>query len=131
MDIQILAVILLIGRVISDIFIVSVLKRQWGLRNTQTHPRLMQMRRVLALLAMLVFIGNIYPMLLDLYTLFYPGIRSAQSVNLVGVLYTLDNNITFMLAAILIWTLYKLADVVIEVAELIAGKPMTVQKPKK
>ena len=123
MNIQLLAFLLLIGRLISDVFIVLVLRRQWRIRKIPTHPRLSNIRRVLTLLAVLVFIGNIYPLLLDLYTLFVPGIRTTQQVNLVGVFYSLDNNLTFMFAAILIWMLYKLADVAIDVGELIAGNP--------
>lgn len=84
-------------------------------------------------MAILVFIGNLYPLWLDLYTLFNPGIRTSQNVNLVGVAYSLDNSWTFMIASILIWTLYKLADVVLDVAELIAGQPLrekTIPKEK-
>lgn len=123
MNIQLLAFLLLIGRVISDIFIIMVLRKQWRIRKIPTHPRLQNIRRVLTLLAILVFIGNIYPLLLDLYTLFYPGVRTSQVVNPVGVLYSLDNNLTFMFASILIWALYKISDVAIEVGELIAGNP--------
>lgn len=133
MNIQLLAFLLLIGRLISEGFIIAVLRRQWKLRKTKTHPRLLKMRRVLTLLAILVFIGNLYPLWLDLYTLFNPGIRTSQNVNLVGVAYSLDNSWTFMIASILIWTLYKLADVVLDVAELIAGQPLrekTIPKEK-
>lgn len=131
MDIQTLALLLLLGRLVSDGFIIAVLRKQWKLRKTRTHPRLMQIRKVLTLLAVLVFVGNIYPLLLDAYTLAAPAIRSSRSVNLVGVFYSLDNNLTFMFASILIWTLYKLSDVVIEVAELIAGQPLVETKDKK
>jgi lipoprotein signal peptidase len=64
-----------------------------------------------------------YPIFLDLVTIFNPGVRTSQTVNLAGVFYTLDVNLTFMFASILIWVLYKLADVAIEVGELIAGNP--------
>lgn len=123
MNIQLLAFLLLVGRLISDFFIVLVMRRQWRIRKIPTHPRLQNIRRVLTLLALLVFFGNIYPLFLDLYTLFYPGIRTAQNVNLVGVFYSLDNNLTFMFASIFIYMLYKLADVAIDVGELIAGNP--------
>lgn len=126
MNIQVLAIFLLVGRLISDFFIVRVLQKQYKLRKTRTHPKLMAIRKVLALLAILVFVGNIWPLVLDAWTLFYPGIRTTQHVNLVGVTYSLDNNLTFMFASILIWTLYKLADTVIEIAELLgveAAKP--------
>lgn len=117
MNIQLLALLLLIGRIVSQIFMIKVIKRQWYLRKKQIHPRLMQMRRVLSLLALTVFIGNLYPLGLDLYTLFHPAVRTSQQINLVGVFYSLDNNLTFMFASILIWVLYKLSDVVIEVSE--------------
>jgi hypothetical protein len=128
MDIQILASLLLAGRLVSEGFIIAVLRKQHRLRNKRTHPKLMAIRRVLTLLAVLVFIGNIYPLFLDLYTLFVPAVRTSQTINLSGVFYSLDNNLTFMVASILIWTLYKLSDTVIEVAELIAGKPLITEK---
>lgn len=123
MNIQTLALLLLIGRLISDAFIIMVLRKQWRIRKLPTHPRLAQLRRVLTLLAVLVFIGNIYPLLLDAFTLWDASIRTARNVNLVGVLYSLDNNLTFMFASILIWGLYKISDVAIDVGELIAGDP--------
>jgi hypothetical protein len=124
MDIQLLAFLLLTGRLISEGFIVAVLRKQWKLRRTRTHPRLVSIRRVLTLLAVLVFVGNLYPLLLDAYTLIDASVRTSGTVNFVGVIYSLDNNLTFMFASILIWTLYKLSDTVIEVAELIAGGPI-------
>lgn len=131
MDIQLLAFMLLIGRLVSDGFIIAVLRKQWKIRKTRTHPRLMSIRRVLTLLAILVFVGNIYPLLLDAYTLVNAGVRTSPTANIVGVIYSLDNNLTFMFASILIWTLYKLSDVVIEVAELITGIPLTTPKDEK
>lgn len=119
MDIQLLSFILLLIMGVSDFFIILILRRQWKLRKTKTHPRLMTYRRVLSLLAILIFVGNIYPILLNLYSIFVPSIRTSQTVNLVGVIYSLDNALTFMIASILIYALYKLADTVIEIAELI------------
>lgn len=122
MDIQLLAFILLMGRLISEGFIIAVLRKQWKIRNAPIHPKLKSLRQVLNLLAILVFLGNLYPLALDAYTILSPEIRTSPFINLVGTLYTLDNSLTFMFASILIWTLYKLSDVVIEVAELISGK---------
>lgn len=130
MNIQLLAGLLLLGRLISEFFIIMVLRRQWQIRNTKIHPRLVKMRYVLTSLAVLVFVGNLYPLWLDAYTLYDSTVRTSQVINLKGVLYSLDNNITFMVASILIWTLYKLGDVVIEVAEL-AGTKIRSSKPKK
>lgn len=122
MNIQLLALILLIARIVSQTFITLVLRRQWRLRNTKTHPTIKSYRKVLAALAIMIFIGNIYPMLLDLYTLVNPEVRTSQNINIVGVAYSLDNSLTFMVASILIWALYKLADTVIEITELIGIK---------
>lgn len=123
MNIQTLATLLLIGRLISDAFIIAVLRKQWRIRKLPTHPRLAQIRRVLTLLAVLVFIGNLYPLFLDAFTLVDATVRSTRNVNLVGVIYSLDNNLTFMFASVLIWGLYKISDVAIDVGELIAGDP--------
>lgn len=130
MNIQLLALLLLIGRLISEGFIIAVIRKQWKIRKSPIHPRLRALRRVLTLLAVLVFLGNLYPLFLDLYTLFDAGVRTSPNINLVGVFYSLDNSLTFMLASILIWTLYKLSDVVIEVAELVTGKALNNDLPK-
>lgn len=131
MDVHLLAFLLLMGRVISQIFIIAVLRKQWKIRKTKTHPRLMAIRRVLTLLAILVFVGNLYPLLLDFYTLFDSSLRTTQTVNGVMVLYSLDNNLTFMFASILIWTLYKLSDVVIEATDLVSNSQINTQKSEK
>lgn len=130
MDIQLLAFLLLIGRLISEGFIIAVLRKQWRIRNSPIHPRLKNLRKVLTLLAILVFVGNLYPLALDLYTLYDSTVRTSQTANLVGVIYSLDNNLTFMFASILIWTLYKLSDIVIEVAELISGAKIVTKNEK-
>lgn len=122
MEVQLLVFILLLGRLISEVFIIAVLRKQWKIRNAPIHPKLKHLRTVLSLLAVLVFIGNLYPLWLDAYTIFNPAARTTEFINLAGTVYALDNSLTFMLASILIWTLYKLSDVVIEVAELISGK---------
>lgn len=129
MDIQLLALLLLIGRLISEGFIIAVIIKQWKISKSPVHPRLVPIRRVLTLLAILVFLGNIYPLLLDAYTLLDATVRTTPTINLVGVFYSLDNSLTFMFASILIWALYKLSDVVIEVAELISGKQLDPLKP--
>lgn len=131
MDIQLLAFLLLIGRLISEGFIIAVLRKQWRIRNSPIHPRLKNLRKVLTLLAIAVFVGNLYPLGLDLFTLFDAGIRTNGYANIVGVIYSLDNNLTFMFASILIWTLYKLSDVVIETTELINGGKIEVPKNSK
>jgi len=133
MNIQLLAFLLLVGRIIAITFNVLVIKRQRKIRKIPTHPRLLNIRRVLALLATLVFIGNIYPFVLDAVTLFDPAVRTAQTVKVSGALYAISTNLTFLCASILIWALYKLADIAIEVGELIAGDPPTpvALKPKK
>lgn len=133
MNIQTLALILLAGRAIAITFNILVLVRQWKIRKIPTHPRIMKIRRVLSALAIVVFIANLYPLWLDVVTLWDPGIRTSQVVNLKGVIYSLDNNLGFMFASIFIWALYKLADVAIDVGELIAGNPPkeVVVKPKK
>lgn len=123
MSISTLAFLLLIGRAISIVFNVLVLRRQWKIRKIPTHPRLQKMRVVLSLLAVVVFTANLYPAWLDIVTLFDPGVRSTPIINLKGVIYSLDNNLGFMFASIFIWVLYKLADVAIDVGELIAGNP--------
>ena len=133
MNIQTLALILLAGRAIAITFNILVLRRQWKIRKIPTHPRNEKIRKVLSALAVVVFIANLYPLWLDIVTLWDPGIRTSQYINLKGVFYPLDNNLGFMFASIFIWALYKLADVAIDVGELIAGNPPkeVVVKPKK
>lgn len=122
MEVQILAAVLIIGRIITMGFILAVIRKQWRIRHSPIHPRLKNLRKALTLLAVLVFAGSIYPLLLDTAALLCPSIVLANDVDMFGAVYALDNNATFMLSAILIWTLYRLSDVVIEAAELVTGK---------
>lgn len=120
MNLKLLVILLTFGRIASIVFNILVLKRQLKLRKKKTHPRLMKYRQVLMTLAFIIFLGNIYPLFLDLATL--AGVftqRGPETVNWSLSIYSLDNNLTFLVASILIWVLYKLADTVIEIAELI------------
>ena len=95
MNIQTLALILLAGRAIAITFNILVLRRQWKIRKIPTHPRIEKIRKVLSALAVVVFIANLYPLWLDIVTLWDPGIRTSQYINLKGLFYPLDNNLGY------------------------------------
>lgn len=116
MDIKTLAVMLLIGKIIAEIFIFLVLYKQWGLRLKAIHPKLRHYRIVLSALALVIAIGVFIPMVVDILTLFHAVNRPVTTATAV---YALANSITFAVASILIWTLYKLSSVVIEIDELV------------
>lgn len=118
MDIRTIATLLLLGKIISLVFILLVLKKQWNIRKKTIHPTLRKYRTILFVLALVILIGTIIPIVVDLLTLL-TNIDRENSPSIAGIIYAFSNDITFLIASILIWTLYKLSSAVIEIDDLI------------
>lgn len=119
-SIQLLAFILLVFRLVSMTFITLVIWRQISLFGTKINfddfPSLTKgqrrniytMRRILFAIAVVIFIGNLIPVMIDSVALLNeviktPGLRSW------GILYAVSNAITSVFSAFMIWFLYRLA----------------------
>src|SRR5690606_24199300 len=66
-------------------------------------------RVVLFILALVIFVGNIIPAGIDIYTLISDTIPRPDRVPLMSVLYTFSASATALVSSILIWVLYNLA----------------------
>lgn len=119
-DIQTIALLLLIGRIVSLIFIVLVMYRQFKLFGTtidfQLVPNLTKMerknvyriRKLLFALSVVIFLGNMIPVAIDVLTLFTETDRP-RSIATISIMYAFSNSFTAAFSAIMIWTLYCVA----------------------
>lgn len=104
-----LAGILLLARIGSQLFIITVIRKQYALSKLPIYPEIKHFRNVLFILSLVLFVGNFIPITIDLATLFTETGRPAQ-LGAVSVLYTVSVAIVSLLSAYLIHKLYKLAD---------------------
>lgn len=109
MNIKTLAWILLIFRLLSMGFIVLVLRRQMRLFKLYIQPQLRTFRKVLFLLALIVFIGNLIPIVVDLLTVFSKIHRVVSRTNMAGVVYALSNDLVSLSSSVFIWYMYRVA----------------------
>jgi uncharacterized BrkB/YihY/UPF0761 family membrane protein len=108
MTIEQYAFTLLITHLASMVFIFNVLKRQWRLMKQPIPSYVKRYRYTLFILSLVIFAGNIVPIIIDALTLFIE-VGRPDTVKLVSLLYAYSNAITAVVSAYLIWTLYRLA----------------------
>lgn len=109
-DIKIIAAILLVGRLISELFIAFVILRQYRLFKITAPAPIKALRKALFGISLFVFFGNMIPIFLDVATILADNsLEREDSPSVVGVAYAFSNNITFMAISILLWYLYRLA----------------------
>lgn len=108
-SIELYAGILLVVRLISMWFMYKVLRKQWSLFQFDIPAHIRNYRRVLFILALVIFFGNVTPALIDVVTIMQSEIRQASTVTLISVLYTFSASGTALASAFLIWLLYRLA----------------------
>lgn len=123
LDIQTIALYLLLARLISVAFIVTVLVKQAKLFGKEIDfslvPNLTKLQRksvyrirtVSFFLSLIILAGNLVPIIIDYITLFNNDLGRPQSVRAISIAYAFLNALTAMFSAIMIWTLYKLAGV--------------------
>lgn len=128
-SIEVYAIILLLIRVASMTFIFFVLKRQFGLfklpiKNSDIvdAKALKHFRAVLFFLALIIFIGNILPAVIDISSLLNVSNGRPSLVQPISFAYTLSASITSLLSSYLIWRLYRLAADEKEITDLTAHR---------
>ena len=109
METQALVTLLLVGRFLSLIFISFVIKRQLGLFKHPITAELVNFRRVLFFLSVVVFLAQLIPIAIDSLTLLTDLRGREVSIHPYGIAYMVSNNFSQLLSAILIWTLYRMA----------------------
>ena len=109
MDIKTLASILITLHLISGVFIVLVLKTQWGLFKTQIAKPLRTYRKVLFALSLVIFIGNLNPILIDAQTLLSNTTQRPTHLKPISISYATSNALTALISSVLIYILYRMA----------------------
>lgn len=109
MEIKTLAWCLLAGQLGSAIFMGVVIHRQIGLFGLLIQADIVWFRRVLFVLALVIFLGNMIPLVVDILTVMDLVKRSASHINTVGLYYTASNTLVAFFSSVLIWLLYRLA----------------------
>lgn len=109
MNIKVLAACLLVAHLISAIFMLLVIIRQYGLSKKRVQRELIWFRRLLFLLACGIFFGNFSPIFIDSLTALGSVTRSTDRVNAIGVVYSVSNAFVFTLTAFLVWAVYRMA----------------------
>ena len=109
MNIRTLAAIVLIGQSVSFFLMAAVLKKQLALFKLYIEPELKSFRLVLFLLALVIFLGNIIPTSISILTLTRTVTRSVDTINFVGMIYSMSNTLVASFSSVLIWTMYRLA----------------------
>lgn len=123
-SIQIIAFILLIARLVSVGFIVSVLLTQvkqlgkpidFSLTpnlSKYQEKNIYRIRRVLFALSVIILLGNLVPIAIDWVTLISDNsLGRTANVKPISVMYAFSNALTAMFSATMIWTLYRLAGI--------------------
>lgn len=107
-SVEIYVIILLIFRVASMTLIFFVIKRQLDLFKLPIAKKIKHFRVVLFTLATIIFIGNIIPASIDIFTLL-GDTNQPQTIHGISVLYSLSASLTALVSSYLIWKLYRLA----------------------
>ncbi len=112
LSITVIAGLLLIFRVVSDILIALVIRRQWQLLRLPVpeeyrddEKSIKKFRKILFLLSLGIFVGNAIPIFIDALTLF---VETGQPAVLrpVSISYAFSNATTALVSATLVWLLY-------------------------
>ena len=121
-DIQTIALFLLIGRIVSTTFIIWVLTLQFKLFKTRIDfslvPNITKMekrhvyliRRLLFGLSVALLLSNMVPIAIDTLTLFAETERPANLAP-ISVAYAASNSFFAMISGFMVWMLYRVAGI--------------------
>lgn len=116
MDITTLASILLTGRIVALGFMIWVIRRQIYLfQNYSAEGYASTARRILFILAIILFISNFNPALIDFLAVFADLERGGDRIiGPIGLTYTFSNMITSVASSVAMFALYQLARKILE-----------------
>ena len=100
---QWISLLLLIGRVITVVFIIMVLRLQWKLIRQNMGPELQWYRKSLFALSAVSIAANFIPITIDVF-----GLLGKGSYALL-LAYVFSNNISAMVQAFTLWLIYHVA----------------------
>lgn len=103
MDTKTISLLLLVGRIVTVLFIGMVVRLQWQLIKQNRGPELQWYRKSLFALSLAGLVGNFIPITIDAFGVFGKG-----SFGLL-LLYVFSNNISAMIQSITLWIIYHTA----------------------
>lgn len=106
LDIHVYAAILLSIRVVSMSLILFVLKKQWELFRLPIEKKAIGFRKTLFLSALVIFLGNIIPAIIDILTIHGSIVGRPSEVNTISVIYSFDNALVALLSSLFMWLIY-------------------------
>ena len=109
MSIKLLAAIVLGGQLTSVVLMGFVIRRQLELFKFPIEKEVRLFRRILFMLALVAFLGNLVPTTISILTLTGHITRSTQTVNAASAIYSITNTLVASTSAMLIASLYRLA----------------------
>lgn len=111
-SITVIAGLLLVFRVVSDVLIALVIRRQWRLLKLpvpkeyrEDEKSIKKFRKILFFLSIAIFVGNAIPVVIDALTLFVETGRPAN-LRAISIAYAFSNATTALVSATLVWLLY-------------------------
>lgn len=111
MDIRTLAGILLGFHIVSGIFMGLVIRKQWGLFAHDIEGKYRSLRKLLFILSLVIFAGNLIPIIVDGGTVIGQVVGRNPHPKAISVAYAVSNACVALISSILIWVLYKLAEI--------------------
>lgn len=108
MDIKTVATGLLIGRLISFVFIVMVIWQQIKLFKRPAKRYVILSRRVLFIISIAAFLGTLVPIIIDTATIF-DSVRRNSHPDRISVAYGISNCGTAVIMTLGLWLLYYFA----------------------
>lgn len=106
MSIMTLALILLALRFIAVAFMLRVLSIQFPLLSAENNPEVKPLRYLLFIFAVIITVGNVVPIIVDLYAFLSPDARGGEVSSLI-IAYFLNNAFVAALSAACFWLIYK------------------------
>lgn len=106
MSVKLLAIVLLLGDLLSVGFMTLVLIKQVRFLKGANGNKIV--RNLLFFLALNIFIGSIITAVIDVFVIFFNTLRSQPSWY--GVVYALARSITIVLSSVLLWAIYKVIE---------------------
>ncbi|HJQ08007.1 MAG TPA: hypothetical protein VJ836_00835 [Candidatus Saccharimonadales bacterium] len=108
MDVKTLALLLLIGRVLSLVALVVVLRKQIRIFRSKPDPKLRAGRIVMLSFVLIILAGNLVPIGLDIAVLMDEIKRNTPSI--AGIAYALSSNLNSLFLSYALLALYIIAE---------------------
>lgn len=110
-SIQTLAVILLVGRIVSIVFMALVIWKQIKLLRLPIEDEIRSFRKLLFFLSWVIMLGNVIPFIIDFVTIVSDDALGRNPfIPAISTSYSLSNSATAAVSAFTLWLIYRTSD---------------------